>query len=65
MGDIERIINHIYYYVPHNEGKAYLVVCDREIHGVAYSDLTTDAYDRKFIRLILYMFQENYIFAMM
>lgn len=38
MGDIERIINHIYYYVPHNEGKAYLVVCDREIHGVAYSD---------------------------
>ena len=38
MGDIERIINHIYYYVPHNEGKVYLVVCDREIHGVAYSD---------------------------
>lgn len=38
MGDIERIINHIYYYVPHSEGKAYLVVCDREIHGIAYSD---------------------------
>ena len=38
MGDIERIINHIYYFVPHNEGNVYLVVCDREIHGVAYSD---------------------------
>lgn len=38
MGDIERIINHIHYYVPCLDGIRYLVICDTEIHGVAYCD---------------------------
>ena len=38
MGDIERFINNIYYYVPHLDEKSYQVICDKEIHGISYCD---------------------------